>query len=272
VVRWGHFSGRQRYRCRGCVRCFSDLTETSFSYIKKLDRWPDYFVCLSTSETVRSAAAHTGVAVSTAFRWRHRILQSASDLHRVTLSGLVEFAVGSLPYSTKGTRRKALSSWTTGMYFGYTPMLYGPGCIVVVARDRQGGHHAERVDTATLTGGQLRHLFEPVLATDCTLLCNEGRYGKFAFLAQGNAGKRRFIKAPRFGCDEFNPYHTRNAHTWLRRFGWWLKPFRGVATKYVPNYLHWRLVVDTMETGPWFLALAPCGRGPPGPTLPANSM
>jgi hypothetical protein len=36
IQRWGQFAGRQRYRCRGCRRTFSDLTGTPAAYVKKL--------------------------------------------------------------------------------------------------------------------------------------------------------------------------------------------------------------------------------------------
>ena len=263
VIRWGQFAGRQRYRCRSCHRCSSDLTGTSFSYIKRLAAWPAYCRCLSASQSVRSSAMSAGVSVSTAFRWRHRILQAARDLDATQLSGLVEFAETSFRYSTKGYKRGAAPRWEPDMYYGRVPVLARPGCVVVVAMDRQGGHIAERLDTRRLTGAQLQTLFDDVVAADATVLCNSGRYGPHGWLQRTSSGASRpLIRVPRFGGYDRNPYHNRNAHAWLRRFSDWLGRFRGVATRYLPSYLEWRRVLDLAEAGPWLVRLIPC---PPPP-------
>ena len=39
-------------------------------------------------------------------------------------------------------------------------------------------------------------------------------------------------------------YHIQNANAYTSRLKGWMLPFRGVATKYLPNYLGWRRMVD----------------------------
>src|SRR5690606_39114098 len=101
--RWGSFSGRQRYRCLGCRRTFSDLTATPAAYSKKLLLWRDYGQCLAEGASVRHAARRVRVHPATAFRWRHALLGTlleceASEL----LAGWVELCSLTLLYSEKG--------------------------------------------------------------------------------------------------------------------------------------------------------------------------
>ena len=45
-------------------------------------------------------------------------------------------------------------------------------------------------------------------------------------------------------ADRINPgplYHVRNARSLLYRFRYWLRPFHGVATKYLLRYFSWYL-------------------------------
>jgi len=269
VVRWGQFRGRQRYRCRACRRCFSDLTLTPFSYIKRLDAWPAYFRSLASSLTVRSAAAHSGVGVRTSFRWRHLILDAIWELDGTTLSGLVEFAETSFRYSRKGHRRRGSESVARSDRFAW---IASRSCVVVVARDRSGGHRAEPLPGGGFTGWQVRAVFDELLAPGSTLLCNIGRYGPYRWLTHTPTGDNRcLIHVGNASGAGLEPYHNRNARRWVGRLNQWLVRFRGVASHYIPSYLAWRRMLDLVESGPWLAALLPCLERPSSPTLPGNS-
>src|SRR5262245_42120655 len=105
ILRWGHFSGRQRYKCRGCARTFSALTGTSAAYSKRLDLWADYCRCALAALTLRRCAAQLDIALSTAFRWRHAILSVSRASDTTVLTELVEIAELHMAYSEKGARR-----------------------------------------------------------------------------------------------------------------------------------------------------------------------
>jgi len=259
VVRWGRFADRQRYRCRCCKRCFSDLTGTPLSNIKRLDAWPMYERCLTDSDTVRRSAARADIAISTSFRWRHLILQSLRDRELPDLAGLVEFAHVCLPYSAKGRGRNDRASRLPTMYVGREPMLARRGCTLVVARDRRGQLQADCLDTATLTGEQLCALFDDLMGVDCTLLCPQGRYSQYAALLHTRRGEsRELIHASPFRAAQGAVYHNHNAFHWLVRLRRWLGSFRGVSTWYMSSYLEWRRVLDLVEHGPWLPGLIEC--------------
>lgn len=271
VVRWGQSSGRQRYRCRGCGRCFSDLTETPLSYLKRLDAWPSYLRCLTGSMTIRRSAQVAGISVATAFRWRHLILEAGDLPDQRKLCGLVEFATASLPYSEKGSRPGKAPPWTPGMYYGWLPIYPRPGCGIIVARDRHGRQREEWINTRTLTGAQLRALFDEGLSEDSTILCNSGRFGPFGQLRfTRDGGERRLIRVSGAAGWRLERFHNLNARAWLGSFGHWIRRFHGIATKYVPNYLAWRKKLDLIGDALWLDALWAYVAGVPLPTVHAN--
>lgn len=110
VVRWGHFSARQRYRCKACGRTFSDLTGMPAAYSKKLSLWPAYAGCMADGLSVRKSAMRIGVTPSTAFRWRHAVLDGVRERSTVMLHGWVEVAWAGMAYSIKGQRAAPIAA------------------------------------------------------------------------------------------------------------------------------------------------------------------
>ena len=73
---WGHASGLPRYRCVDCRRSFNALTGTPLARLRLKEKWAAQTEALITGESLVKAAERCGVAVTTAFRWRHRFLSA----------------------------------------------------------------------------------------------------------------------------------------------------------------------------------------------------
>ena len=84
----GQADGLRRFRCKGCGRSFNALTGTPLARLRKKECWLDFGQSLSEGETVVASAERCGVAVSTAFRWRHRFLTAPAASPMLT--GIVE--------------------------------------------------------------------------------------------------------------------------------------------------------------------------------------
>ncbi len=84
VHRWGCFGTppRQRWKCLGCGRTFSDLSGTPLQGTRKLAAWIAFAGHLRRVPTVRAAAAAVGVNKDTALRWRHRMLDGLAEAER----------------------------------------------------------------------------------------------------------------------------------------------------------------------------------------------
>ncbi|GEM_PF-5253081 len=90
LQRWGHASGLQRHRCGDCRRSFNVLTGTPLARLRMKERWEAQTQALTTGESLIQAAERCCVAVTTAFRWRHRFLSAPALDKPGQLTGIVE--------------------------------------------------------------------------------------------------------------------------------------------------------------------------------------
>ena len=105
VSKWGTAHVLQRYRCRGCRRSFNALTGTPLARLRHKSVWLGFASALQQTLSVRKSAKACGVAVSTAFRWRHRFLAAPTASKPVQMSGIVEADETFFRRSYKGLRR-----------------------------------------------------------------------------------------------------------------------------------------------------------------------
>jgi transposase-like protein len=265
--RWGTFQDRQRYRCAGCRRTFSDLTGTPAAYTKRLALWPALGALLADGVSVRRTAAILRVHPCTAFRWRHAILRALRECDGEVLTGWIEFTSLRFMFSEKGSRDLRRPARRRG----WRP---GPGgeartVHVMVACDR-AGHRVAAASGPSLHPphrGALEQFPTDRIGPRPTLVAEQGRYGPIGRLARSRGG---MFHDARWGGGR-RPrtlVHVGTAHANAARLRCWLMRFRGVATRYLQNYLQWHGMVDrSWRHGPARAALRwPVG-GAFGPTV-----
>ena len=74
AVSRGRSRGLRRYQCKPCGRTFNAVTGTKLSGLHYKERWMEFGKSLEKGESIRKSAERCGIAVTTAFRWRHRFL------------------------------------------------------------------------------------------------------------------------------------------------------------------------------------------------------
>lgn len=269
VIRWGRFSGRQRYRCSGCGRTFSDLTGTAAMYLKRLDRLSDYRACMQRYLSVRASARSIGVHATTAFRWRHRLLKHAYRLDQTRLSGIVEIEEGWVvccPPLEAGLRRPR---WSSGSMLDRNNRR----AWLLSLCDRRGrtwiefaGLDRPFVDDVTST------LAENLSEEPAILVSRQRRCSRHAIAArQIGVAFRSTASAPR-GADV--PLETTTgALRRLMHFRTWLRRFRGVTPRYLQNYIAWLDLTDLDRAGRHINQILewPLPRSRPGTTAVAWS-
>jgi len=104
----GKARGLHRYLCKACGRTFGALTGTRLSGLHRKEDWLTFGACLAEGDTIKTSSERCGVAVSTAFRWRHRFLE-AVQTGAEKLRGIVEADETFVLSSRKGSR-----AWKTG--------------------------------------------------------------------------------------------------------------------------------------------------------------
>ena len=242
--RWGGFAGRQRYRCLGCRRTFSDLTGTPAAYIKKLDRWTAFVECLGDSLSVRRCAALVGINTTTAFRWRHRLLRPLEIKHE-TATGWIEMDQIRLPYSEKGRHAKGFGRASPRTLHRNVDSTDSPPITVFLIPDRTG-HLVPAIGSARPNTAELEQILRGRVTSGVVVCARQGRLGPIARFARRIGGRFHDV---RFG-HRFRPgsrnrlVHVRRARRALAAFLDWMRRFHGVATKYLLNYLNWFVLLD----------------------------
>ena len=99
----GKSRGLQRYLCRSCNRTFGAVTGTPMNGPHRKELWLTYGEYLANGDTLAVAAKRYGIAVNTAFRWRHRSL-AGINTSTEKLKGIVEAAKTFFLESRKGDR------------------------------------------------------------------------------------------------------------------------------------------------------------------------
>lgn len=239
-IRWGGFAGRQRYRCRGCARTFSDLTGTPAYYSKKLGAWQAYGAHFRAGLTIRDSAQRLGIHPSTAFRWRHAVLGWLREADSNRIGPWVELGVAWFPWSEKGQRnlrraprRRRLDEMTANTRDGVTVLLAcdRAGAVISAVNGPAFGLRITRRDLVQCLDGRLGR--SPILAASDGVLSDVALYAR----AQGGT----FVTPRR----TFDPLvHLRTVHAYRMRLYGWMRRFHGVATRYLPNYLQWHRMVD----------------------------
>jgi transposase-like protein len=229
VQRWGGFSSRQRYRCKTCGRTFSDLTGTPAAYAKKLSLWPRYGPCLAASLTIRRTAAVLGIQPSTAFRWRHLLLSSLLAQDDGKVGGHIELGWVWFPYSEKGRRDLDRPPRERGVR--YRLHFRGRNVNVVVACDRVG-HVVTALSGATIGSVHLEQALAGRIHGQSIVSGRSGPYSACGMFAR------------RIGATYKPLARLSTLNDYVSRLKKWLEPFRGVATKYLPNYLVWHRRID----------------------------
>lgn len=254
VVRNGHASGLQRYKCRACLKTFNALTATPLARLRHKDKWERQAEVLRQGLSVHQAAEALVVAPSTAFRWRHRFLQLAQGAKARVLQGVVEADETFFLRSNKGQRvrtRKARhrggSAAKRGLSDEQEPVL--------VARDRSGATAdfiLERANKAQTVAA-----LAPVLAPDA-VLCTDcgGALGAAARHLGVEHHALNISKGPRVQ----GAWHIQNANAYHGRLKNWMQRFKGVASSYLASYLGWFRALDRSAQAPRqpapFLAMA----------------
>jgi len=242
--RHGFANDLQRYRCSACGRTFNDLTGTPLARLRRKAKWLAYSQVLLDSLPVRKAANRLGVHRNTTFRWRHRFLHWVKLDRPALLNGIVEADETFLLESQKGSRifdRPARRRGGRAAKRGISSEL---DCILV-ARDREGRTVDAVTGRGALTAAQLERDLLPRLDRQALLVSDShAAYRAFARkhrIAHETVNLRAGVRARRLGKLAI---HVQNVNAYHQRFKTWLQGFRGVASRYLPNYLGWRWALD----------------------------
>lgn len=241
VVRNGKKKGHQTYQCSDCRRYFSDLTHTPMSGTHRPELWPEFIENMARGKSIRETAKRLGVAVSTIFNWRHKVLNALKRMELKEFEGILEADETFFRYSEKGSRKIA----------GRKPHKRGERSkkrgiskekvCVLVGRDRNKQTHARVACMGQISKAKAKTLIGPYVGSVSTL-CSDANgawqsYAKEVELKHVvlNASQKQRVQ---------NIYHIQNVNAFHSRLKQWMRRFNGVASKFLDNYLTWFRFID----------------------------
>jgi transposase-like protein len=231
----GFQSGLQRYRCKFCGKTFNSLTNTNLARLRKKDLWLEYSNCIIDTKSIRKSSKKLNISTSTAFRWRHRMLATSQSSEPQSLSGIIEADDTFFLESQKGQKklnRPARKRGGTSKKRG----LSKDQVSVLVACDRAGKEADYITGFGPTTGDWLTNNFSEHIEKDAILITDSApSFHKFC--------SEKHIEHIRINTTKGHRvkgvFHIQNVNSYHSLIKNWIRRFRGVATKYLANYLGW---------------------------------
>jgi transposase-like protein len=241
---WGYTqSGMRRYRCRSCLGTFTALSGTKYNRVHDKAKLVQNAACMADFLSVRKTARKLQVHRNTAFRLRHLMMPELEKHQPETLQGVAEADEMFFRKSYKGQRgglpryahKRGSPAKKRGLSSEQVP--------VFTALARGSTQSLVTVLPRPATADALADILRPVLTKDAVLCADSGSACNLAGAKLGVLVR----KIPR-GMHKLGPYHIQNANALHSRIRNRMRPFRGVATKYLPVYLGWVRFFDRLTT------------------------
>ena len=238
VGKWGSANRLRRYRCKACQATFNALTGTPLAQLHKRELWIGHAQALVEGVSLRKVAARLKIDLTTAFRWRHRFLETPKTLKPKVLDGTVEADETYFLYSEKGSRklerparRRGGKASKRGLSDEQVPVL--------IARDRNKATTDQILEDRSARS--ISAALEPVVAKSAVLVSD----GAHAYRVFANRASIPHVALNlSAGEHAWGVYHIQNVNGYGSRLKGWMRRFNGVATKYLDSYLGWHRTND----------------------------
>jgi transposase-like protein len=236
VVKHGKRKNIQRYRCDDCHRTFSSVTGTFLQWTKKsFFTWKTFIKCMMEGHSVRKSAKLCKCSTKTAFVWRHKVLDALSQYQssQPRMKGIVEADDTFFPLSYKGSKPKGRSAHRRGTPAKKRGTSSEKVC-VSCAVERSGQVYSRVSSLGRPTTKALKQVFRKRISKR-TVVCTDNDRAYVSYCKQSSF---KYIQVPN-GIRTLDTYHVQNINSYHSRLKGFIARFKGVATKYLNNYLVW---------------------------------
>ncbi len=237
--------GVQRFLCRDCHRSFIASSDSITSRTRKpISVWAAYLKCMLDQKTLKQSSEECDISVSTAFIWRHKILDTLSELtEKAYLTGVVEADETFFNVSFKGNHKRShdFSMPHKAHKRGndvHAKGLFAEKVCVPCAVDDTGISYAKPGKLGKISSDCITDILGKKIAPHAILCTDKERaYLNLAdlnelSLVQMDTDCRTISKEGKnYGIQRINAYHNR-----LKFF---IRGFHGVSTKHLGNYIIW---------------------------------
>jgi hypothetical protein len=190
--------------------------------------------------SLRKASLVCKISVTTAFMWRHKILDALSQYqdnqHR--MRGIVEADDTFFPVSYKGGKPEGRKSYKRGEKATKRGTSKEKVC-VSCAIDRSGHLYSKVSARGRATAKALHKVFYRRISKTAVVVTD----GDSAYLRFAARSRFNHIQIPN-GLTSIDAYHVQNINAYHSRLKHFISRFKGVSTKYLNNYLVWNNVIQ----------------------------
>ena len=233
VIKNGLQSGVQNYRCKTCGRQFRVTTGTFMYGVHEKGKMLEYIKCMSAGMSLRESARIVHISLTTSFFWRHRILcamQSFED--NVNFFGVVELEELLMNYSEKG--KKKLDKKEVKKLKKKKPTKVA----VLAATDRSGNILFKKLEDKRVQADHISDFLKSRIS-DNSVICGSNK----KVFKTVNAEHIKHKEITNKNKMKQGIYSVSTIHQKITDFvGWIYYKLRGVATKYLTNYIMWFVV------------------------------
>ncbi|MBC8059541.1 MAG: IS1595 family transposase, partial [Clostridiaceae bacterium] len=229
IIKNGKYKEKQRFICKPCDKNFNSLTNSPMSMSHRPEKWPLFIECMIKGLSLRAAAGEIGISHVTLFYWRHKLMRALKSTEDNSLVGDVEADDTFLAYSEKGSRKIPDREPRKN---GPKYCLGGKKVLLLVAADHSNHVFlkaaASRNTYTSLICNSLGKVVNPK-----AVFCSNFKtfYKHFANLK----GIKQHFRINPYNKTEEHNIDLANGHR--KALQVWLDKFKGVASKYLNNYL-----------------------------------
>jgi transposase-like protein len=240
----GAYKRRKRYKCMKCSKTFNDFTGTAISGIKKVDKFQEYLELTIESLTIRKAAKKLGVNVKTIFDWRHKLLSAIEIFNGNPFSGIVECDDKQLDINEKGRRNLGRKSYKRPSDRTKKRGVSNDKVSIMVATDRKGN---SAMKIAKIGRVDVKSIDDTIgdLINKRTILCSDSHPSIISWAESKEIEHHTFVASRQHVKNKC--YHVQHVNSLDNLYERWIKPFYGVATKYLPQYLNWFVFLQKIK-------------------------
>lgn len=248
IIKFGKFNGVQRYKCKNCNKTFSDVTNTPFYRSKKpLAYWLVYAKFMFQGMTIRDCATMLKINMATAFFWRHKILDSLFFLEgKEDLEGDIQIRDVYFLESHKGQKGKGMEKRPNRFV---RRINLDKSVSVLCLSDKNNKIIADPIGKGVFDLYGVRNWMEKriELAPKANFISSVMKFNNNKLAV--NIFNNKIRKG--------SPEETMRGRALGSKLERWIgKKFKGVATKYLNNYLVWfkYYMSDSFKTYKEFLS------------------
>lgn len=245
IVKYGKIKQNQRYKCKECGKTFSCLTFTPLSGSHYTNKWTDFVRCMVEGCSLRKASQILGISYVSLFYWRHKLLSALKEMKTKEFQGIVEMDDDYFPYSEKGKRHIiGRNPRRRGCKLKRISIAGEEKICILVALDRQNSVIARVGSIGKIHKRQIKFIVGKSISKNNALCTDSWREYKSYALENGI---KHYIVKTNFIDKKYN---IANVSAYIYKFKIWMERFKGVASKYLDNYIIWFKALISMKEKP----------------------